>query len=324
MVEAGLAVLLALAGAAGNGQQASEPVVERPFPSFEGRAAVIIDFWCRYEPGGVRQCEASARDGFELPADAGDWLETRTGPRPDLERSGLKRRVALEFRPEQARPTGVDDSDRYWDFWWPELPDPVWVTSLESLDPHLFYLPVAPERRERMTGEIPLRCGVRPDGYLGLCIFDRPLAGEAETVMAGRAKAIAANLRVAPAGADGTPSAGRFVRLNLRFDGAAGLGDEPRFENPATLTQPDAALMTELYPQGALQAQIEGTVVVECISPAAAGPLENCVVIGEDPGGRGFGPPSVTIAETLTASPFRIDGRPYRQLVRQRIFWRLR
>lgn len=322
MLETVFGAMLTLAAARG-GPQVADFVDERPFQSFEGRDIVVVDFWCRYEADGRRECDASARDGFVLPSGAGDWLERRTGPRPDLADTGLRKRVALEFRPGEPQPTASQDSGRRWDFWWPELPDPVWIVGLDDLEPHLFYLPVRPDERGLMTGDIPLRCGVRPDGYLGLCIFDRPLAGDAETAMANRAKALAANLRVEPAAADGAPSAGRFVRLNIAFDGAAALADDPPFENPVTLSQPDPALMTRLYPQRALEAGIEGMVVVECVTPAVTGPLENCTVIGEEPGGRGFGPPSVRIAETLTASPFRIDGRAYRQLVRQRILWRL-
>ncbi|NJC39747.1 hypothetical protein GGQ87_000005 [Brevundimonas alba] len=322
MIEAMFAAAMTLA-AAGGGQQVAPPVVERPFPSFEGRASVTIDFWCRYEAGGGRRCDAAARDGFDLPEDAGRWLETRTGPRPDLVGTGLRRRVALEFKPGEAQPTAVRDTDRHWEFWWPELTDPVWSIPLESLDPYLSYLPAPPERRTLMTGEIPLQCGVRADGYLDLCIFERPIEEEMETVIANRARAVAANVRLEPAAADGSASAGRFVRLNIVFDGGATLGAEPASENPVTLSQPDPEMMSRLYPPGALEAGVEATVTLECIAQAATGPLENCTVIGEDPGGRGFGPPSVAIAETLVTSPFTIEGRPYRQLVRQRIVWRL-
>lgn len=297
--------------------------IELPFPSFGDRAEVSIDFWCRYDQEGRPECDATARDGFALPDDAGDWLEVRTAYRSDLVDTGLRRRTSLSFSPGAPLPTLLRDENRRWEFWWPELEQPVWEVGLEDVPPHLFYLPVHPDDRPEMAGEVFLLCGVRADGYLGLCTLDRRLGdGEAQQAMGGRARAVAANLRLRTMADDGSPSAGHFVRLTVTFDGAASLPPDPSFEIPRVLSRPDPGQMSALYPVRALERALSGSAVVECISPARTGPLENCTLISEEPANQGFGPPTVAIAETVTASPFLIDGRPWRQVVQQRISWR--
>jgi hypothetical protein len=216
------------------------------------------------------------------------------------------------------------DQERRWEFWWPQLEQPDWEVGLEDLPPELFYLPIHPDQRPEMIGEFHLLCGVRTDGYLSLCIFDqRPGEGDAEQAMATRARAAAANTRLRAEVEGGGAIAGHFVRLVVRFDGAAGLGPDPSFERPRLLSQPDPGRMSPLYPPAALEAGVSGSAVVECITPAGTGPLENCTLLSEEPANRGFGPPSVTIAETVVAAPFTINGRPWRQVVQQRISWRV-
>jgi hypothetical protein len=304
-------------------QPATGEAVALPFPSFGDRTEVSIDFWCRYEDDGRPECEATARDGFVLPDDAGDWIETRTAPRPDLAATGLRRRTPLRFSPGALQPTLVQDGERRWGFWWPELEQPVWEVSLQDIPPQLFYLPIHPDQRSAMVGEIVLLCGVRADGYLGLCSLDRPLEDSvAQKAMGNRAKAVAANLRVRTTADDGSPTADHFVRLTVAFDGATSVSPDPFFELPRVLSRPDPGRMSDLYPIGAREQGLHGSAEVECISPARTGPLENCTLISEEPANHGFGPPTVAIAETVVASPFQIGGRPWRQVVRQRISWR--
>lgn len=298
-------------------------VVIAPFASFGERTEVTVDFWCRFDPAGVRQCDAQARDGFDLPPDAGDWLELRTGSRADLAETGLEQRVSLTFKPDAERPSVVRDAERYWRFWWPELREPVWSVAVEDLPRHLFYLPVSPEERSTLVGKASLLCGVRTDGHLGLCIPAELAHNEAGARLAMRARAVAANLRLEPTTADGQPTSRHYVRIDMDYDGAAGLPIDPVFYNPEVLAVPTREEMSAMYPARALQAAVTGQAEVECVAPAEIGPLENCTVMSETPGGWGFGAQSVIAAEKVITSPFRVDGRPFRQVVKQRFQWSL-
>lgn len=168
-----------------------------------------------------------------------------------------------------------------------------------------------------------LLCGVRTDGHLGLCILAEPARDETGERLAIRARSVAANLRLELTTPDGQPAAQNYVRIDLDFDGAADLPPDPVFHNPELLAVPTREEMSAMYPASALQAAVTGQAEVECLAPAEIGPLENCTVMSEAPAGWGFGAQSVIAAEKVITSPFRIDGRPFRQVVRQRFRWSL-
>lgn len=298
--------------------------LDAPFPSYGEYSSITVDFWCRYDLSSVPECEGQARDGFVLPPNAGDWLERKAGTRPDYINTGLERRISLTFTAGVPGFSPVQDAEKRWRFWWPELQNPNWTIPLSSLPKHLFYWPVSSPRRSAMKGEIFLSCGVRADGYLDLCILDRPLEdGEGPVNMANQAKAIAANLRVEQTQNGGGSTAGHYVRISVAFDGAQDLTDEPSVVSPQVISRPSSDAMLAMYPQVAAERAVAGRAVMECVSPADTGPLENCVVISETPGGHGFGSASVAATEMMVTAPMVMEGHTYRQLVRQRIQWEM-
>ena len=75
------------------------------------------------------------------------------------------------------------------------------------------------------------------------------------------------------------------------------------------ITQPSAAQIQAQYPPRALDNQVQGRAIIECVvSPA--GKLADCHVYDEQPNGYGFGQAALDLAGDFTLKPRLIDGDP--------------
>jgi TonB family protein len=78
---------------------------------------------------------------------------------------------------------------------------------------------------------------------------------------------------------------------------------------PEIVTKPTKAQIQAAYPVRALDDQVEGGAVIDCIVNEA-GSLEGCRVGAENPPGYGFGQAAVDLAGDFVMKPGRFDGDP--------------
>ncbi len=78
--------------------------------------------------------------------------------------------------------------------------------------------------------------------------------------------------------------------------------------NPGWVSRPTALQMTRYYPQGAMEQDVGGKVVLNC-SVTAAGAMANCQVLSETPAGQGFAQAALKLAAFFRMSPRTENGR---------------
>jgi len=80
-------------------------------------------------------------------------------------------------------------------------------------------------------------------------------------------------------------------------------------QNPDWLSRPSALQMTREYPQGAMEQDIGGKVVLNC-GVTATGTMTNCQVLSETPAGHGFAQAALKLAGFFKMSPRTENGKP--------------
>jgi len=293
----------------------------RPFESFGAVDTVTVEYWCRFGARGYPDCTASTTDPITLRPDAGDWLETRISPRPDYMEAGLKRRFVYRWRRDSDQVEGVTDGRRRLGFVGERLEGPDWEVRATDVDPIVGFDGIREASREELKGVVPMSCGVRADGYLSLCISERPVAQGLESTRFDAAARVAANLRVRMSGAGEAVAPGTYVQVEIELDPARLGGSRPRVRQPRVTSSYDSMSMTAVYPHGARMNQQGGNVAFECTTPAETGPLENCTVIGDTNPRWGFVAPSFDLIRQTVTAPYTINGRPVRTRVRQLVRW---
>jgi len=79
-------------------------------------------------------------------------------------------------------------------------------------------------------------------------------------------------------------------------------------QNPDWISRPTALQMTRYYPQGAMEQDIGGKVVLNC-SVTAAGAMANCQVLSETPASQGFAQAALKLAAFFRMSPRTENGK---------------
>jgi protein TonB len=72
--------------------------------------------------------------------------------------------------------------------------------------------------------------------------------------------------------------------------------------NPRWLSQPDAAAMSRAYPDLAARQGVGGLATIAC-QVTAAGRVTACDIVGESPGGAGFGKAALSLSRYFRMSP---------------------
>lgn len=90
---------------------------------------------------------------------------------------------------------------------------------------------------------------------------------------------------------------------------ASAAAAQPVITRPDWEHKPDGDAMTRLYPPGAGSLHVSGRVVVDC-GVDAAGTLQDCRVVSEDPGDYGFGDSAIRAARQFKMRPQTLDGLP--------------
>jgi len=83
----------------------------------------------------------------------------------------------------------------------------------------------------------------------------------------------------------------------------------PVIRNPTWLARPSADQLADFYPQDALEREISGRAILDCLV-TASGQLTHCAVSGETPAGEGFGAAALKAARIFRMGPKTEDGRP--------------
>lgn len=79
--------------------------------------------------------------------------------------------------------------------------------------------------------------------------------------------------------------------------------------NPFWLARPSAEQLAEFYPPAALEREIDGQAVLDCLV-TAKGQLTDCKVSGETPRSEGFGAAALKASRIFRMSPKTEDGQP--------------
>jgi len=303
---------------------ASSATADRTAPPFDwpdGVDTAEVEFWCAFESTGYPDCEAVAMDPVELRIDAGDWLESAMPARPDYAAAGLKRRYVFRWERGAIGVRGLGAAASRFAFVGARLDDPPWEIGPADVDPAVVFGHLTAAARAELAGAVSLMCGVRDDGYLGLCVGDGAPREGIEGRRLALAQVLAANLKVASMTGGGEPTAGRHVRLDLNLDPSSLTDKEVEHVLPRVVWQRPQTDLGALYPPAALRAGQDAVVTYECVSPAVEGPLENCVMLHDSNPRWGFGPAAFAVAGQTITSPLVVDGRPVRFIVRQAIQW---
>jgi TonB family protein len=79
--------------------------------------------------------------------------------------------------------------------------------------------------------------------------------------------------------------------------------------NPSIVTKPTTAQIQAAYPARALDDQVQGGAIIDCVVNET-GALQECRVAAESPDGYGFGQAAVDLAGDFVMKPGQLDGDP--------------
>jgi periplasmic protein TonB len=79
--------------------------------------------------------------------------------------------------------------------------------------------------------------------------------------------------------------------------------------DPTWVSRPTATEMERYYPQAALDRNLSGVAMLQCLV-TAGGELRGCQVTGETPAGAGFGKAAIKLSAFFRMSPRTEDGAP--------------
>jgi Gram-negative bacterial TonB protein C-terminal len=177
-------------------------------------------------------------------------------------------------------------------------------------DPVLGFYPAA-AKAAGVEGQAVVRC--RRDEHLALvgCTLvseDPPGQGFGAAALAMAAKS-PQNPRLILKDAAAEPSSDTTVHFTLRPPYIT--PDISRMahivKSAAIVTQPSNAQIQAAYPPRALDNQVEGGAVIECVV-ALTGKLAECTVFDEQPTGYGFGQAALDLAGDFLLKPRLVDG----------------
>jgi periplasmic protein TonB len=87
------------------------------------------------------------------------------------------------------------------------------------------------------------------------------------------------------------------------------VGPPSVIQNPDWVSRPTSLQMTRYYPQGAMENDISGKVVLSC-GVTAIGGMTGCQVLSETPKGQGFAQAALKLAAFFRMSPRTENGKP--------------
>lgn len=295
-----------------------------PVSSYGDLRHVDVDFTCDYRADGRAVCRVDqSAAGAMLIDRTGEWMAFRMELHPDFGAMGVRRKLTVRF-PRRGRFQVIEGD---WSFWSEPVDPPLWRTSPSDVDQALLYSVyfgrMSDTRRLdpeiAKSGRVELTCPVLEDGWLGIC--RTPATTEADGFISGVALAIAANVRLADADAEGASTAGRHINLSLDIVRPDVLPEAIVVE-PTVVSTPGEQELAALTSPGIVAAGAEGSSVAMCISTVEYGPPANCAVIASSNGDFSFSPSVLGIVQRRLIAPGTINGQPYRLLVKQRVIWR--
>jgi hypothetical protein len=171
---------------------------------------------------------------------------------------------------------------------------------------------------------VSLECVITASAQLSLCApYDGPQAWSPERVRPYiSAMHLATSMQLAPLDLDGQPVAGGRVRFSIDWPAEEPAPSRDEVVLPRMLNPPSPWEYTRLYPARAMEAGVDGDVILICIV-AASGLTEGCEVFFENPSEVGYGEASQQLYRNIRVLPPTVNGRPRRAMAAATVRWRL-
>ena len=171
---------------------------------------------------------------------------------------------------------------------------------------------------------VSLECVITAAAQLSLCApYGGPEEWSPERVRPYLgAMHLATAMQLAPLDLDDRPVAGGRVRITIGWPAEEPVPSDAEVVLPRVLNPPAPWDYTRLYPARAIEAVVDGDVILICIV-AASGLMEGCEVFFESVSGVGYGEASQQLYRNIRVLPPTVNGRPQRAFTRATVRWRL-